>query len=78
MNKIKIKVKGNEYDITRDDRFMDNGACIQLLTQSQEPIFHQERPHPVLPQRVVKEITKYERVDVTHRSERVSVFSLDI
>lgn len=34
---LKLIIDRKEYTITKDDRFMDNGSCIQLLTQNKKP-----------------------------------------
>jgi len=31
---MNIKIGRHTYEITADDIFMDNGACVQLMTQS--------------------------------------------
>jgi hypothetical protein len=74
---IKIKVGRDEYSITEDDQFMDNGNCVQLLTQSKERSDWGRIPNPVLSKREVKNISKFKRVEIEHSyREGVSVFSL--
>lgn len=76
---MKLKIKRNEYEITSDDIFMDNNACIQLLSQSKELSNHGRKPNPVLSKRAEKEIKKFERVQLTHRyGSNVEVFKLKI
>lgn len=54
---IELKIGKYTYTITRNDVFMDNGFCVQLLTQSKRPIgSFMKRPNPVLSKRTVKEI----------------------
>ena len=53
---MKMKIKKHEYRISSSDRFMDNGSCIQLLTQSMEPSVYGSRPHPVLSKKNINEI----------------------
>ena len=78
-NFITLKIKRNKYKITADDEFMDNGLCIQLLTQSKEMDRWGSRYRPVLSKRAVKEIAIFERIEFAHNySESVSVFSLVI
>ena len=72
---ITLKIGRNEYFITNKDRFMDNGACVQLLTQSKEPSKWGRVPNPVLSKLAVKEIASFERVTVS-RSSLATVFSL--
>lgn len=74
---IVIKIGRHEYKITHEDYFVDNGACVQLLTQSNEKSEWGRRPHPVLSKRAVKEISKYDRVQKKHNYDNhVSIFSL--
>jgi hypothetical protein len=76
---IKIKIGRHNYEIDSSDKFMDNGACVQLLSQSKEKSDWSARPNPVLPKRVVKEISSFSRVQKDHiYGDRVQVFSLDI
>jgi len=58
-----LKIKRNEYTITEKDRFLDNGVCVQLLTQSKERGTWGGKPYPVLSKRAVAEIDKYERIN---------------
>ena len=76
---ITIKIKRNEYEITFADKFMDNGHCVQLLTQSKEKSNWGRRPTPVLSKKAIKEISKYKRIQVEHTwGNRVEVFYLDV
>lgn len=76
---ISIKIKRHEYKITNDDIFMDNGACVQLLSQSKEPSNWGHQPNPVLSKRAVKEINAYKRIEQKHSyTTDVQVFSLDV
>ena len=45
---MKLKIGRHEYDITENDIFLDNGCCVQLITQSKEPVRWGHQPHPVL------------------------------
>ena len=58
---ITLKIGRHEYQITEKDTFMDNGACVLLITQSKEKSDWGRRPHPVLSKRAIKEISKFER-----------------
>jgi hypothetical protein len=74
---ITIKIGRYEYEITFEDVFMDNGACVQLLTQSKENPHCGRRPNPVLSKRVVKEISSFKRIQKKHNyGLGVNVFSL--
>ncbi len=76
--KMKIKVGKYEYEITKDDLFLDNGACVQLMTQTEE--YNWGRPvAPTLSKRAVKEIDQYNRIQKDHRyGDGVTLFSLDM
>jgi len=72
-----LKINRHVYDITERDRFMDNGCCVQLITQSLEKAEWGRRPSPVLSKRAVKQIGAFSRVEVPHKyGEHVSVFTL--
>jgi hypothetical protein len=76
---MKIKVGRHEYEISSSDEFMDNGACVQLLTQSKEKIYWGRRQSPVLSKRAIKEISAFNRVQKDHNYDTtVQVFSLDV
>ena len=72
---ITLKIGKHEYSISDKDKFVDNGSCVQLLTQSKEPSTWGRFPNPVLSKRAVKEIARFERVTVS-RSSLATVFSL--
>ena len=59
---INIKIGRHQYIITKDDKFMDNGVCIQLLTQSKEKSNWGQKPTPILSKKVVKELFKEDLV----------------
>lgn len=74
---LTLKIGRNEYAITKDDSFMDNGSCVQLLTQSKEPISWGRQPHPVLSKIATKEIKAFPRMQNEHSyGDKVQVFSL--
>ena len=77
---MKIKIGRNEYEITKRDIFMDNGACIQLMSQNKERVnCWGHRSSPVLYQRAAKQVNKYARIQKKHKYRKtVEVFSLDI
>jgi len=76
---MELKIKRNVYEITREDEFMDNRACVQLLTQSKERASWGKRPSPVLSKRAEKEIGKYKRILKNHGyREGVDIFTLDL
>lgn len=74
-----LKIGRHKYVITENDSFMDNGACVQLLTQSEENSSWGHRPNPVLSKKAIKEISVFKRVDKDHGySTSVQVFSLKL
>lgn len=77
---MKIKVGRFKYKITSKDLFMDNGVCIQLMTQNKNPMRNYHRETPVLPQREVKRINQFKRVLFKNHKypDWVIIFSLDI
>lgn len=76
---IQLKIGRHEYEITSSDQFMDNGSCVQLLTQSKECSVWGKRPTPVLSKRAVKEISEHKRIQRNHNyGNAVQVFSLNI
>ena len=74
---LKLKIGRHEYSIGPNDVFLDNSACVQLLTQSKERSTWGRRPHPILSKRAVKEIQQFSRVELEHGyAKSVSVFKL--
>lgn len=73
-----IKVGRQEYSITSEDRFLDNGACIQLITQKGH--FREWRyKNIVLPKREIKRLAKLKRIERPHKyGQGVSVFSVEV
>ncbi len=80
MGSIELKVGKNTYDITKDDLFIDNGACVQLLTQSNEKREWGHHPNPVLSKRAIKELSKYKKIQKKHHydSKTLEIYSLEI
>jgi len=56
---IEIKIGRNLYTVSKEDRFLDNGNSVQLVTQSKELSSWGKRPNPVLSKRTVKELEAY-------------------
>lgn len=74
---MKLKIGRYEYDITEKDVFMDNGSCVQLLTQSKEPTFWGGKSSPVLSKSAIKKISVLEKIPAQHKyGDSVQVFSL--
>lgn len=72
-----IKVKQHEYEITEKDRFMDNGHCVQLLTQNKQYDKWGKAANPVLSKRVIKEMSAFNRIRHEHDYGcQVTIFSL--
>ncbi len=59
MEQISIKIKRHTYEITNKDSFLDNGACVQLITQSKEKANWGHRPNPILSKKTIKELLSY-------------------
>jgi len=66
---MQLKIKRHEYEITEKDIFMDNGACIQLLTQSKERGDWGRRPTPKLSKRAIIKINKFEKIPVESKTK---------
>ncbi len=76
---MNLKIGRHEYVITGEDVFINNGACVQLLSQSKEKSTWGNRPNPVLPQRAIKEINKFTHIKLKHTyGDEVEVFKLQL
>lgn len=76
---VEVKIGRHTYDISSDDVFMDNGSCVQLVTQSKERLDWGVRPNPVLSKRAMVELAKFKCIHrETSRESWVKVFSFDI
>jgi hypothetical protein len=51
-----LKIGRFTYNITKGDKFLDNGACVQLLTQSKERVEWGHRQNPILSKKAFKEV----------------------
>jgi hypothetical protein len=72
---MKVKINRKEYEITTADKFLDNGACVQLLTQSKEKTVRFWKATPRLPKCLTNKIMKLKLVDVKHGyGEKCRVF----
>ena len=60
--KIEMKIGRNTYTITKKDRFIDNGACVQLTTQSKEKGGYGGAAMPQVSKKLWKEINAKYRV----------------
>jgi hypothetical protein len=77
MEITKLKIARHEYSITRQDRFLDNGSCVQLISQSKEISNWGRQANPVLSQRAEKEISKLLRVNIVNK-KGYNEFSVDV
>lgn len=75
---IELKIGRHIYKVTDQDKFMDNGKIVQLLTQSKERPYWGRQPNPVLSKRAIKQIAAFERMQVKDHSYCAEVFSLGI
>jgi len=74
---FKIKVGRREYEITPDDRFMDNGACVQLISQK-GPFERWHHKNIVLSKREIKKLDKLGRIEHPHKyGSWISIFSVE-
>jgi len=73
-----IKVKRWEYEITEADKFMDNGACVQLLTQSKQRGSWARKITSKLSKQAIKQISRFKRIPHEHpNAVGAQVFSLE-
>lgn len=73
---LTLKIGRYEYEITEKDTFMDNGACVQILSQKKQfKDWHYVTP--VLSKKAIKQISKYERIPV-ESSYNAEVFRLKL
>jgi len=75
---MKLKIGRDEYEITCSDIFMDNGACVQLITQSKEQSGWKDSSALVLSQKAIKLINKYDRLPQENNYGNIETFSLEI
>ena len=74
---LNLKIGRNIYEITEADRFLDNGACIQLITQSKERVSWGHQQQPTLSKRAAREIDAFKRVYFSHHyGDGCKLFSL--
>ena len=79
LKSITLKIGRHEYQITTADQFLDNGACVQLRSQSNEKICWGKRDNPTLSKRAIKEIAAYNRIELQHQYPNYcQLFSLEI
>ena len=76
MKSINLKIGRYEYEITEKDTFMDNGHCIQLLSQKKQ-WDGWRYVTPKLSQKAIKQINKFERIPV-ESSYNAEVFRLKL
>lgn len=73
---IRLKIGRYEYEITENDKLMDNGACVQFLTK-RGPRGKWGHKSLVLTKKALREIESFRRVEHHHElGEWVKVFSL--
>ena len=76
---MNLKIGRDEYEITNKDLFMDNGACVQLMTQAKRYGDWGRKITPMLSKKAIKEIDKYGRIQRDHKyGESVQVFSIGL
>jgi hypothetical protein len=62
---FELKIGRDTYQITENDRFLDNGACVQLVTQKGRWENYSYK-NIVLTQKAVREISKFEKVYLSY------------
>jgi hypothetical protein len=73
---VSLKIGRQVYDITEDDKFLDNGACIQIITK-RGPFDTWRHTTPILTKKAMREIGAFARVNHPHKySSGCTVFSL--
>ena len=73
---VSLKMGRQVYDITDTDKFLDNGACIQIITQ-RGPFHNYHFATPVLTKKATREIGVFARVNHPHKyGAGCTVFSL--
>lgn len=63
-----MKIGRHVYSITESDRFLDNDACVQLLTQSKENSERGHRPNPALSKKMAKKLKKITLIEYPYYS----------
>lgn len=73
---LKLKIGRREFDITEADKFMDNGACVQIITR-RIPAGSWNMTSPILTKKAIRDIGAFVRVPQPHKyGEGVTIFSL--
>jgi len=73
---VSLKIGRRVYDITEADKFLDNGACIQILTK-RGPWAGWYETIPMLTKKAAREIGAFARVNHPHKyGAGCTVFSL--
>jgi len=53
-----MKIGRYEYELKKGDKFLDNGACVQLITQSKEKVEWGHAATPKLSKAAIKKLNK--------------------
>jgi hypothetical protein len=73
---ISIKIGRHVFNITEADRFLDNGACVQIMTRS-IPFDTWDTSNPCMTAKAMREIKAFRRVEHPHKyGSGCTVFSL--
>jgi len=61
---MNLKIGRHNYEITEKDLFLDNGCCVQLLSQSKEnpSMWSSSSPKPTLSKKTIKQILPFKKV----------------
>lgn len=73
---ISLRIGRRTYDITEADRFLDNGACVHILTQVRRQLVWSIE-HQIMTKKALREIAHFTRVEHPHKFQgNCVVFSL--
>lgn len=84
MKSFDLKIGRHTYKITHEDRFLDNKACVMLMTQSREKCekFQTVPPRPILSKGAIKKIEQFSKVQYEYKSylgnEGLNYFGLEL
>jgi len=73
---VSLKIGRQVYDITEADKFLDNGACVSILTK-RGPFSDWHFTIPIMTKKALREIGAFIRVNHSHKyGAGCTVFSL--
>jgi hypothetical protein len=73
---VSLKIGRQVYDITEADKFLDNGACVQIITK-RGPFDNWRYTTPIVTKKAMRGIGAFARVNHPHKyGSGCTVFSL--